>query len=207
MQQTIYLIRHGQTEFNRQNIVQGSGVDAPLNELGQRQAEAFFETYKHIPFDRIYTSALQRAIQSVAKFTALGIPTEHYAGLNEISWGVNEGHPVDPEQDRYYHDMLRSWREGRVDIAIQGGESPIQVQERQRPILELIRSRPEDQNILIAMHGRAMRILLCLMLNAPLQEMDNFEHQNLCLYQLVYTGSMFRIERYNDTSHLSLLEA
>ena len=39
---TIYLIRHGETDFNRQGIVQGSGVDSDLNELGLAQAEAFF---------------------------------------------------------------------------------------------------------------------------------------------------------------------
>ena len=65
---TIYLIRHGETDFNRQGVVQGSGVDSDLNELGQAQAEAFFQAYQHIPFDKVYTSALKRTHQSVKKF-------------------------------------------------------------------------------------------------------------------------------------------
>ena len=41
----IYLIRHGETDYNRLGVVQGSGIDADLNELGQRQAKAFFDHY------------------------------------------------------------------------------------------------------------------------------------------------------------------
>jgi probable phosphoglycerate mutase len=59
---TIYLIRHGETDFNRQGIVQGSGVDSDLNELGRAQAEAFFQSYQNVNFDKVYTSALKEHI-------------------------------------------------------------------------------------------------------------------------------------------------
>ncbi|HRG79965.1 MAG TPA: histidine phosphatase family protein, partial [Cyclobacteriaceae bacterium] len=60
MSKKIYIIRHGQTDFNLQGIVQGSGVDSSLNDMGRAQADAFYLTYKDIPFDKIYTSALRR---------------------------------------------------------------------------------------------------------------------------------------------------
>ena len=44
----IYLIRHGQTDFNLQGIVQGSGVDADLNDTGKAQADFFYEKYKTV---------------------------------------------------------------------------------------------------------------------------------------------------------------
>src|SRR5687768_4016565 len=72
----IYLIRHGQTDFNLKNIVQGSGVDTDLNDKGRSQAEAFYNKYKHVPFDKVYTSALKRSMQSVDLFVKSGIPTE-----------------------------------------------------------------------------------------------------------------------------------
>ena len=53
------------------------------------------------------------------------------------------------------------------------------------------------------MHGRAMRILLTLMLNYPLKSMDTFEHSNLGLYELTYTGTMFTVDKFNDTSHFN----
>ena len=77
----IYIIRHGQTDFNLKNIVQGSGVDSSLNERGIAQASAFFDAYQHIKFDKVYTSVLQRTGQSVQRFIDLGIPHEKLAGL------------------------------------------------------------------------------------------------------------------------------
>ena len=72
----IYLIRHGETKYNKLGIVQGSGVDSDLNETGIEQANAFFEHYKNISFDKIYTSKLKRSQQSVQQFIDLGIPYE-----------------------------------------------------------------------------------------------------------------------------------
>ncbi len=201
----IYLIRHGQTDYNKNSVVQGSGIDSELNELGRAQAEAFYHQYKDVAFDKVYTSALKRSIQSVHKFIEKGLPHEKHTGLNEINWGDKEGQKITPEGDAYYFHMLEEWRKGNVSLPIQGGESPQDVFDRQKPVLDLILSRPEESNILICMHGRAMRVLLCMMLNYPIQEMDRFEHQNLCLYTLNYTGSMFQVERFNDTEHLSEL--
>ncbi|NJL14426.1 MAG: histidine phosphatase family protein [Microscillaceae bacterium] len=203
----LYLIRHGQTEFNKQNIVQGSGIDAGLNELGYRQAQAFYEAYRHIPFDKVYTSKLKRTQETVANFIADGIPHEAFEGLNEINWGKKEGRAITAEDDAYYFFMLSEWARGNTDLAIEGGESPRQVSERQNPVLDLILSRPEEEHVLICMHGRAMRIFLCLMLRYDIKEMERFEHSNVCLYQLTHTGSMFTIDRYFDIAHLEGLEA
>ncbi|MBC5774815.1 histidine phosphatase family protein [Pontibacter sp. KCTC 32443] len=198
----VYLIRHGQTDYNVQGIVQGSGVDAHLNDEGRRQANLFFDHYKHIPFDKVYTSTLQRSIQSVQGFLELGLPHETHAGLNEINWGTREGTRITPEEDAYYHNLLQTWCNGETGVCIEGGESPELVAARQVTVIETILSRPEEETILICMHGRAMRILLCQLLHYPLRCMDQFEHQNLCLYQLDYTGNMFTVKRYCDLQHL-----
>lgn len=201
----VYLVRHGQTDYNLQNIVQGSGVDTDLNDTGWKQARAFFDAYQHIPFDKVYTSALKRSQQSVQRFIDLGIPTEALAGLNEISWGTKEGHKVTPAEDEYYHHMLREWQKGNVDLRIEGGESPNEVVARMKPAVDHILNQKDEKTILICMHGRAIRIILCHLLNYPLRSMDMFEHQNLCLYVLNYNGQTFSVERYNDTKHLNAL--
>jgi broad specificity phosphatase PhoE len=198
----VYIIRHGQTEYNLQGVVQGSGVDSDLNEAGRQQAEKFFRMYKDIPFDKVYTSTLKRSIQSVQGFLGLGISHEKHAGLNEINWGTREGTRITPEEDEYYYGMLQRWRDGETGVCIEGGESPEIVAARQRLFIQMLLSRPEEENVLICMHGRAMRILLCTILNYPLRCMDEFLHQNLCLYKLDFTGSMFTIKKYCDTSHL-----
>ena len=198
----VYLLRHGQTDYNLQGIIQGSGVDSSLNSTGREQARLFFESYRHIAFDKVYTSVLQRSIQSVQGFIDLGIPHEKHAGLNEICWGSREGTRVTPEEDAYYFDTLQKWQDGEINLRIEGGESPQDVADRQQDFLDVLLSRPEEKTVLICMHGRAMRVLLCKLMNYPLQCMDIFEHHNLCLYQLYHTGTMFSIHRHMDIEHL-----
>ena len=198
----IYIVRHGQTDFNLQNIVQGSGVDSSLNRQGRLQAEAFYNAYKAVPFDKVYTSALKRTKETVASFLDQGIPWESLAGLNEISWGTKEGFKITPEEDEYYHYMLKQWQLGNTSLRIEGGESPEDVVKRMQPALDHILAQTDEKNVLVCMHGRAIRIILCMLLNYPLKSMDMFEHENLCLYLVNYNGSFFNVERYNDTSHL-----
>ncbi len=161
----------------------------------------FFKKYQDHPFERVFTSSLKRSIESVDGFLNKGLPHTVLPGLNEINWGTREGTRITPEEDAYYRMVLKSWSQGKIDLRIEGGESPEDVAARQRPALDQIIQSPEKE-ILICMHGRAMRVLLCLMLNYPLRCMDLFTHYNLCLYQLTYSGSMFTIDSFCDTSHL-----
>jgi len=201
----IYLIRHGQTDYNKMGIVQGSGVDASLNDYGREQGRAFYEVYGEIPFDKVYTSTLKRTIESVGNFIEDGLPYESLSGLNEICWGNKEGQRITPEEDEYYHWLLEEWRRGNTSLRIVGGESPEDVLTRMLPALEQILSRKNEQTILICMHGRAMRILLCHLLGEPLRNMDQFEHANLCLYLLSYDNQRFTLQLNNDLEHLKVL--
>jgi broad specificity phosphatase PhoE len=205
---TLYIIRHGETDYNRRGVVQGSGIDADLNELGRVQAMAFFEAYQDVPFAKIYVSNLRRTHQTAEPFRQLHIPTEQYAGLNEISWGVMEGKVPNSTDDAYYRALMESWAAGYTDQPTDGGESPEEVMLRQKPVIDLIISRPEEKSVLIVMHGRAMRILLSWLMHESLADMDKFEHRNVCLYKLQYDyeTARFAIELANDVAHLASLE-
>ncbi|HEY4655580.1 MAG TPA: histidine phosphatase family protein [Cyclobacteriaceae bacterium] len=198
----IYVIRHGQTDFNRMSIVQGSGIDTSLNDLGRKQANAFYRKYAHIPFDRVYTSALRRTIETVDDFIRKGIAHESLAELNEISWGTREGRQITPESDAYYRYLLDEWSKGNTALAIDGGESPDQVLSRISGALERILSNHQDRRILMCIHGRAIRILLCHMFRRPLRVMDEYKHTNLGLYLVHYNGDGFTLEMENDIGHL-----
>ncbi len=199
------MVRHGQTDYNLQGIVQGSGIDASLNATGNAQAEAFFRAYGDIDFSVVHTSQLNRSKESVAGFIKKGIPHEVHAALNEISWGNREGQRITPEEDEYYHWLLDQWQNGKTSIAIEGGESPDDVARRQKPFVDMLRSMSSGLPILICMHGRAMRVLLCQLLNYPLRCMDMFQHRNLCLYLLHRTKAQFVVEAYDNTEHLALM--
>lgn len=204
IQKTIYLIRHGETDYNRRGVVQGSGVDSDLNEMGRAQAQAFFQAYQHVPFNKIYISGLKRTFQTAEPFIELGLPYEKLTGLNEISWGVMEGKAPGNLDNEYYRNLIEAWELGNTNQTTEGGESPEQVATRQKVAVDTILSHPDESTILVAMHGRAMRILLCWLTNQPLSTMDQFEHSNLCLYKLQYDyeKDTFTIELANDTAHL-----
>ena len=102
----LYILRHGETDHNKLGIVQGSGVDAPLNETCRMQAMAFYEKYRELDFNLLICSALQRSYQTIEPFTAHGIPLERYPEINEINWGEHEGKKGDPQLIEDYRKVV-----------------------------------------------------------------------------------------------------
>jgi broad specificity phosphatase PhoE len=203
IQKELYIIRHGQTDHNAKGIVQGKGVNLSLNEKGQRQADAFYQAYKHVPFDIIYTSTLQRAQQSIAGFKALDIKHEIFPELDEISWGDLEGAVSTLESDVQFQNLLMKWKSGDIHAKPSASaESPFELQQRQQKFIEHIRSVPH-RKILIATHGRFIRAFMCTLTGKPLSEMENFIHFNLCLYKVnMLQDGNFEIELSCEQKHL-----
>lgn len=178
-------------------------MDTSLNEKGKEQAEAFYQAYKQIPFDKIYTSSLKRTHQTVKKFIDSNIPWVQYPGLDELGWGIHEGQENTEELTSHFQTLVNQWKAGELHHKFERGESPLEVKERQLIVLEHLIEENNDQNILICMHGRAMRLFLCLLTNRPLADMDDFPHSNTTLYKLGYDGKEFHILEFNNTNHLN----
>jgi broad specificity phosphatase PhoE len=202
MNKEFYIVRHGQTDLNKRGIIQGRGMDTDLNDEGRKQAAQFFEAYKNVPFDKIYISELKRTQQSIQLFIDKGIPFEKLSGLDELGWGIHEGQPATPENKAEFLQIMRDWLDGKLDNKFEGGESPNEVKARQEEAMKIIMSHPEEKTVLICMHGRALRLILCLLTNRPLIEMDTFPHQNLVLYKVVYNGEKYQITDFNNSQHL-----
>ncbi len=203
-EKTLYIVRHGQTDLNKQGIVQGRGMNTELNSEGRLQAEMFYSAYKHIPFDKTYISELRRTQQSVQQFIDAGVPYEKLAGLDELAWGKYEGQPSTPETKSAFLKIMREWTSGNLDAKFEGGESPNEVKQRQEQALQVIMSHPEEKNVLICMHGRAMRLFLCLLTGKALTHMEEFPHQNLVLYKVTFDGDRFTITEFNNAIHLKI---
>lgn len=199
----IYLIRHGQTVHNHRGIVQGRYVKSNLSNLGQRQADAFFNAYKDINFQKIYTSTLQRTKQTVKQFIDLGISHEALSGLDEICWGQSEGLHANGKDNRQYYEIIDTWKSGNLLPRLEGGENPIDVQKRQKVALNYITSQSENL-VLVCMHGRALKILLAWITGRHMKEMDIFDHDNLSLYILNYYKNSWTIDTHDERGHLSL---
>lgn len=197
----IYLVRHGQTDYNLRGIIQGRGVNSELNEKGRAQALAFYEHYKHEVFDDVLVSALIRTQQTLAPFEQAGHVLKQHDELDEIDWGNHEGKGGDPRLAEEYLSLTEKWRAGHLHERIDGGESPLDLQVRQRQFIDYILPS-YGARVLICSHGRAIRSMLCNMLNVPLSQMDDFPHTNLSLYKLHQFDDRFEIVLFNSTEHL-----
>ena len=198
----IYIIRHGETIYNKRGIVQGRALDPSLNETGRQQAQAFFHYYKDLQFDKIYTSTLKRTHETVAPFEAMGLQIEQRSELDEIDWGELEGKKVDYALWREFRRIAEAWKNGNYSVGAKAGESAEELQKRQRNFLEKLRQSGEKK-ILICTHGRAMRSLLCTALEIDLNEMYSFPHSNLSLYKLSLENGVFKLEESNNREHLN----
>ena len=193
MRKRIYFVRHGETDCNSKNLIQGRGVDAPLNALGHQQAEAFYQHYKHIPFDKVYTSSLQRTHQSMAPLLKSGIPHEIIGGFDEMDFGIMEGKEMFDSTGTFtLKSLLEQWKNNEGDAKAEQGESPNEVLQRMKDALETVLSRKQEANVVVCMHGRALRILMCYLLNLPISNMEKYFHANLAVSIFDYnyeTGS------------------
>lgn len=87
----LYIVRHGETEWNKEKLLQGS-TDIPLSEEGRRLARISGEALADVPFDRIYSSPLQRAYETACLFRGKQpVPIIRDERLRELCFGEYEG--------------------------------------------------------------------------------------------------------------------
>ena len=201
IEKTIYILRHGQTDFNLHGIVQGGGVDSSLNEMGRRQAQAFHASYAHLPFEVVLTSGLKRTHQTVKPFLEQGLPWEQHPEINEMGWGIYEGKKASPESHAEYKAVIEAWNKGDYHAAMPSGESAAQLQERLLDFVSHLRQR-EEELILVCSHGRAMRGLMCVLEDKPLSLMNQYGHSNTGLWIADQFADGFTLKLRNDTTHL-----
>ena len=158
----IYLVRHGETEKNKERLLQGRS-NLPLNETGVRQAEAVRDYFrgKGIAFDRIYSSPLQRAVQTARIIAGEEAPLIPDDRLLEMDYGPWEGTSLSnpsPEIIYFFQDFVHH-------PAPEGMESLQAVVERLRDFMDSLGKAlaPENGraaasgNILISTHAIAMK--------------------------------------------------
>lgn len=201
-----YIIRHGETEFNKSKKLQGRGIDASLNEKGKEQAKAIAEALINKPITKIITSSLKRTKESAAPLIdAIQPEVEGYSDLDEMSFGDFEGSSFYEVQE-YLKYLQKEWSLGNTDIVVPGGESPNEVYERAANRLIKIAENSPDNHIAVFIHGRLIRILLAGILGLGLQHMQDIKHENGAINILKWESGVFSSVSLNETSHLKHLK-
>jgi len=156
MNKTIYILRHGQTDFNLRGIVQGGGVDTSLNQTGRQQAEAFHKAYGHLPFEAVLTSTQKRTHETVKPFIDKGLSWEQFPQIIEMGWGDQEGKETSPESRAEYKRVANEWDNGNYHVALANGETAHNLGQRVQWFVNHLQQRPEKK-LLVCSHGRTMR--------------------------------------------------
>lgn len=165
----LVLIRHGETDWNREGRYQGH-TDVPLNATGRVQAAALAESQRGTPIDAIYTSDLQRARQTAETLAEVtGAPLFPDRRLREIAQGDWEGR-LFADIERTHPDLLaRRRREPRLTRPPGEGENVRDVWARLRPLIAEIHSRYAGSRVALVSHGAALAVLKVHVLHLPIE--------------------------------------
>lgn len=199
----LYIIRHGETEFNKSQLLQGRGINASLNERGLEQGEAVANYLEDKNISLVVTSSLNRAIESASPLlNRIDSTFKSHSEIDEMSFGEWEGQPFSEVLDSI-HEIQKTWKSGQVTAKIPGGESPMEVYTRaSRKINEIVESS-QDEHIAIYIHGRLIRILLSGLLGYGLENMHLIKHENGAINHLTWKSGVYSSVKLNITEHLS----
>ncbi len=202
-----YLVRHGETEWNRARRMQGQ-TDIPLSQRGEAQAALAGTRLADISFSAIYSSDLSRTMGTARLVGGeSGLPIAAVPELREFAYGEWEGltfaeaEALDP--DGFAIRMMRQ----NEDYGPPGGETARQVIERVRVFHD--GTRPlhlSGGNILVVGHGGSLLALLVCLLGIPAEHIFCFR-LNPASLSVVRTFSEGAVmELWNDTGHLRSIE-
>ncbi len=206
--QRLLLVRHGETDWNRQTRFQG-GIDVPLNDNGRQQSQRAAQFLKGVPLDFAFSSPMLRP-----KETAEIILQDHSAvqlqlndGLREISHGLWEG-KLEAEIEQTYPGELHRWRTVPAQVQMPEGENLQQVWERAiaawHDILTSVENQP--QTGLVVAHDATNKVLLCHILGLSPAHFWNFRQGNGAVSVIDYPQGLTGLpvlQAMNITTHLS----
>ena len=160
----VYLVRHGETEWNRRGKIQGQ-ADIPLNEKGEDLAFLTGQKMKDIPFKRIYTSPLSRARRTAELISGQrGLPLMEDSRLLEISYGNREGQLLALIHRLPFLRLHRYFSHPSAYVPPKGGGTYGDLRKRCREFLEQELKPLEEQmdHVLVCGHGALIREMVCI---------------------------------------------
>jgi broad specificity phosphatase PhoE len=202
---SLYLLRHGETEFSHQDRFCGR-IDAPLTSDGHEMAALFAEAYGSIPWQAIVTSTRVRAIDSAAPVAACaGIAACRDARFDEMNYGAWQGMSKS-EAAAHHGEYFARWQRD-PSIGPPMGESPTAVAIRASAAIEDLCARHRDGNILIVSHKALLRILLCQLFDTELCHYRRGPSWPAGgLTQIDFDASGPALRRLADVAHLASLD-
>jgi broad specificity phosphatase PhoE len=198
---TIILARHGETEWNAEEIFRGR-VDVDLNETGIREAELLAEHLSYMTIAAVYSSPLKRALQTAEMIARHhDVEVEVSPQLIDLDYGEWQGLSHETVRDRYgqlYHEWLNSPQL----VKMPAGESLGDVKNRAISLVEDITAKAEDTVVLVS-HRVVHKVLICALLALDSAHFWNIRIDTAGISVFAYEDGRFVLTRHNDTSFLN----
>ncbi|MEI8132336.1 MAG: histidine phosphatase family protein [Leptolinea sp.] len=173
----IWLVRHGQTDWNLEGRFQGQ-LDVPLNDTGMDQARVLANKLADMKFCALYSSDLMRARQTAEIISSrVNLPIKFDLRLREISQGQVEGLLMS-EVLLKFTDALTDRSSNPVHSRMPGGESVAEVAERVKTAIEEIACAHPLEPVLVAAHGLAIATMLCRVRGYPMESVYSHIPEN-----------------------------
>ncbi|WP_088279471.1 histidine phosphatase family protein [Ideonella sp. A 288] len=180
---TVFLARHGQSEWNNQALITGQ-LNPGLSPKGVQQSEAIAMCLRDEPLDAIYASDLQRTVDTAQPTaSAKQMPITRLAGLNEIHLGVLQGRLRD-ERDPEAQALWAQWQADIWHYRVPGGERFDEFTDRVDATLQTLLQRHAGQRILIVGHRATNRVLLGTLLGWPRERWTELGLRNKFFYRV-----------------------
>lgn len=197
----LYLIRHGQTDWNAAGKIQG-GTDISLNEAGLEQARCLAKRMETRPISQIFSSALRRAVTTAEAIgSTQNIPVHQVDGLEEVGFGAWEGLTWEEIQKDYPREFQR-WQQSPVEASPPGGELQQDIRERCSRVMESILAQAKG-DLAIVTHGATLvYIMEYLMRDHPLEEELIVHNASITTVQYSPLTQDFVMLKMNETEHL-----
>jgi len=195
----IYLIRHGETDFNKLSKEWGQDNEISLNDWGNLQAEKLSEVLKDISFNKLFSSNLKRALQTSKKISnSKNIEIITDERLREYDPGE-----VDPSSEKWvekYKEILKLGM-SKYDIRPFGGENIWDLIKRTKSFMEDLEK--QEGAIAIIAHSGVNATFMNLSQQKEKNEFLNIKQDNTCINILEFENGKWIIKKINDSEHIS----
>jgi probable phosphoglycerate mutase len=202
----LYLVRHGETEWNAKNKIQGN-MDIELNDKGLKQAEYVADRLSNENIDIIYSSRLKRA-KTTAQIIAdsMQLSVNELDEFREICLGPWEGLTMN-EINEKYAEHYKFYREKPSNFNMPGAETFLQVTERFCSAINTIISQNKDKKIVVVSHGAAIKAAIISILGMDIDYYNKFRVDNASISTLYFSDKYHGgvvVSSLNDTCHIKL---
>jgi len=202
----LLLVRHGETNWNREGRFQGQ-IDVPLNEHGRQQAQQAGEFLKTVKIDAAVTSSMARPRETAELILKhhSGIDLQQRDDLREISHGTWEG-KLESEIRAEYGDLLEQWQSAPETVQMPEGENLADVWKRAiAGWQDIVNSAQPGTTTLVVAHDAINKAILCHVAGVGPESFWNFKQGNGAVSVIDYQNGSDRnpvLRAANITVHL-----